>query len=103
MSPAIKATPPMSQVKTTTLLAEASKTDAAVTKLREDRVRRQLIRKGYRLSKNAARSKVRLQYGPGYEVHLYENIVFGCGGRRWMATLDQVEDFAEDARIEVWP
>lgn len=67
-------------------------------KIRENRVRRQLARKGYKLCKTPARSWLRAHYGPGYMIVNDRNfVVEGCFSRQYEATLEQVEEFAAEA------
>jgi hypothetical protein len=65
---------------------------------RESRLRRALDRNGYRLSKTPSRSWLRSYYGPGYQVvECFSNrVVFDCCERGYEATLDEVEEWAED-------
>ncbi len=71
----------------------------ATDKIREDRIRRLLIKNGYRLYKTPARSWLRQYYGPGYMIVDERNtIVSGCAGREYSATLDDVEAFAVTVR-----
>lgn len=75
--------------------------ETASLKSREDRIRRQLSRKGYRLEKTPARSWQRAYFPPGYMI-LFGNIaVEGCGSRPWEATIEQIEHYAAEAPYQV--
>ena len=50
-------------------------------KIREDRQRRRLARAGYALAKTPARSWLRAEYGPGYEIMQGNTVVAGCSQR----------------------
>ena len=57
----------------------------------ERHIRRELERRGLRLSKMPARSWLRDHYEPGYQVLDGNTVIFGCWSRLWEATLDEVE------------
>lgn len=64
-------------------------------KIREDRARRALSKKGYRLCKTPARSWLRGHYGVGYMIVNDRNeVVSGCRGREYTDTLADVETAA---------
>lgn len=70
----------------------------ASVKVREDRVRRALAKRGYILRKTPARSWLRQHYGPGYmiiEAHR-NRIVSGCRHHAYEDNIEQVERFAFD-------
>jgi hypothetical protein len=70
----------------------------STVKVREDRVRRQLIKDGFRLRKMPARSWLRRYYPVGYVIYSSRgNPVLGCCGRAYTATLEEVETFAFEA------
>jgi hypothetical protein len=62
-------------------------------KIREDRQRRRLARAGYALAKTPARSWLRAEYGPGYEIMQGNTVVAGCSQRGYEMTLDEVEQW----------
>ena len=61
---------------------------------REARVRRALAKRGQRLQKTPARSWLRDEYGPGYQILEGNIVVYGCFSREYEATLTEVEDIA---------
>ena len=63
-------------------------------KVREDRVRRALRKRGYVLKKTPAASWLREEYGVGYMVMYRMNPVLGRDHHYFDATLDEVEEFA---------
>lgn len=75
--------------------------DSITTKSRENRARRQLGRKGYRLEKTPARSWQRDHFPPGYMILMGNHVVEGCSSRQWEATLDQVEHYAASATAHI--
>jgi hypothetical protein len=58
---------------------------------RERSARRQLSRLGFRLEKTPARSWLRREYGPGYQIFEGNTVVDGCGSREYELTLEAVE------------
>ena len=75
--------------------------DEPSIRVREDRARRALARYRHRLHKTPARSWLR-KYGPGYMiVEAYTNtVVMGATNRAYTATLEDVEGFVEELRLE---
>jgi hypothetical protein len=72
------------------------------TKIHEDRLRRALYKRGFRLCKTPARSWLRKHYGPGYIIVDWTNTVReGCCSRAYEATLEDVEAFIvrHDTRV----
>jgi hypothetical protein len=65
-------------------------------KVREDRARRALAKRGYRLRKTPARSWQRPYYEPGYMIiEVYRNLVVEGGSQReYEANIERVEWFA---------
>ncbi len=68
----------------------------ASLKIREDRARRALAKRGYILRKTPARSWLRQYYEPGYMIiEANRNLVVsGCGQREYEDNIEQVEWFA---------
>ncbi|WP_104823106.1 hypothetical protein [Rhizobium sp. NXC24] len=64
-------------------------------KIREDRVRRALKKRGMRLAKTPSRSWLRDYYGPGYMIidTTLNAVVSGGSNRAYSDSLEDVEDF----------
>lgn len=65
-------------------------------KIREDRIRRALAKRGYLLRKTPARSWLRQHYGVGYMIvdANRDTVISGCSAQPYSDSLDDVETFA---------
>lgn len=68
----------------------------ATERNRERSARRQLSRLGFRLEKTPARSWLRKEYGPGYDILEGNIVVAGCFTRQYEMTLEEVEAWVSD-------
>jgi hypothetical protein len=64
---------------------------------REERARRALTAKGYRLQKTPARLALREEYGAGYMISEDGIVRLGCYRHPFDATIEEVEEFAREA------
>ncbi len=72
-------------------LINAISSTNATERNRERSARRQLSRLGFRLEKTPARSWLRTEYGPGYQIIEGNIVVAGCFTRQYEMTLEEVE------------
>jgi hypothetical protein len=62
----------------------------------EDRLRRALHKRGFRLCKTPARSHLRQYHGAGYQIiDDHNNVVEGCCSHEYDATIEDVQAFIE--------
>jgi hypothetical protein len=94
MQPSPPAPTPGPEIAATVEILIAGAVAMLSPKVREDRVRRMLAKKGFRLEKTPARSWLRAHYEPGYMICEGNTVISGCLGRAYTDTLEQVEAFA---------
>lgn len=84
------------------IIDKENKMKEITTKMREDRVRRQLKKEGYSLIKNRAWAHPELFQGEYMIGNLYNNILeAGYDGNGFSMSLEEVEEFANEDRIRL--